>query len=310
MNGTQSQFKLGLFVLGGVTLVLAGLFLFGLRRRLEEKSKFETYVTRGVGGLAIGAPVKLLGVTVGEVTDLEFSWNEYPGGQPTCVVVHFGVRVTALPSAPAFDLQQAVQTGLRAVVETEGITGVAVLSLTYVNPAENPPLLVSWAPRHPVIPSAPSRLDQIIGSVRDTLASLQRVDFDHLAARIDHLAATADGTLSKLDTRRLSSELIAASGQVDALAKEARGTLRGMQLEALAHNTNGLVSSLRDTNARAQRLIDHLSDVDANELRQALASFQQAIHGLDQTTTQLRRYPSGFLFGEAPPPAQSVERSH
>jgi paraquat-inducible protein B len=307
MNGTQSQFKLGLFVLGGVALVLAGLFLFGLRRRLEEKSKFETYVTQGVGGLAIGAPVKLLGVTVGEVTGLEFSWNEYPGGKPTCVVVHFGIKATAL--AQPFDLQNAVQSGLRAVVETEGITGVAVLALTYVDPAENPPLLVSWAPRHPVIPSAPSRLDQIIGSVRATLASLQRVDFEGLASRIDHLAATADGTLQDLDTRRLSSALIAASTQVDALAKQARATLRGMQLETLGRDADGLVVSLRGTNARLQRLIDRFSDVDVNELRQALASFQQTIRGLDETTAQLRRYPSGFLFGEAPPPARSVERS-
>lgn len=319
MSRTPSPFKLGLFVLGGVTLVLVSLFVFGLRRRLEEKAEFETYVTGSVSGVAVGSAVKLRGVNVGEVTGLDFSWNEYPGGTPSCVVVHFGIRASALPRSPDLVLEQDVKRGLRASVETEGITGAAFLSLMAVDPAENPPLDVSWAPHHPVIPSAPSQLDQIIRSVRTTLASLQQVNFAGLSARLDSLIDKANGSLralDRLDAQRLSGDLrasadrfAAASADVGALAKNARAALRDLQLEALGRDANGLVASLRDTNARLQLLIDRLSDVDARDLHETLGSLHEAVRGLNEAIAQLRGYPSGFFFGEAPPPARSVERS-
>jgi ABC-type transporter Mla subunit MlaD len=319
MSQTQSAFKLGLFVLGGVTLVLVGLFAFGLRRRLEERAEFETYVAGSVSGVAAGSAVKLHGVNVGEVTGLDFSWNEYPGGTPSCVVVRFDIRVNALPRSPDLTLEQAVQRGLRAIVEREGITGAAFLSLADVDPAENPPLPVSWAPRHPVIPSAPSQLDQIVSSVRTALGGLQRVDFAHLGARVDGLIdAVRDSlrTLDRLDAQRLSADLSAnaerfgaASAEVGALAKDARAAVRGLQLEALGRDANALVASLRDTNARLQLLIDRLSDVDASDLHETLGSLHEAVRGLNEAIAQLQGYPSGFFFGEAPPPARSVERS-
>jgi ABC-type transporter Mla subunit MlaD len=319
MSRTSSTFKLGLFVLGAVALVFVALFAFGLRRRLEERTEFETYVTGSVSGVAVGSAVKLRGVHVGEVTHLEFSWNEYPGGTPSCVVVHFDVRTSALPRPPDVVLEQAVQRGLRAIVETAGITGAAFLSLTDVNPAENPPLHVTWIPNHPVIPSAPSELDQIIRSVRTVVSSLQQVNFERLGTRLDSLIDTAEGSLralDRLDAQRLSGDLRAsadrfgaASADVGALAKDVRGALHGLQLEALGRNASGLVTSLRDTNARLQLLIDRLSDVETQDLHETLGSLHEAVRGLNEAIAELRGYPPGFFFGEAPPPARSVERS-
>jgi paraquat-inducible protein B len=319
MNVSPSPFKLGLFVIGGVTLVVVALLAFGLRRRLEQKVDFETYITESVSRLRAGSVVKLNGVNVGEVTRLEFSWNEYPGGTPACVVVHFEVRARALPASAERVLDEAVQRGLRAIVDTEGFTGVTVLSLTNVDPAENPPLRVSWTPRHPVVPSAPSQLDQIIRSVRTTLASLQRVDFERIGARLDGLLEAANAALrelARLDAQRLSGDLSASVGRIGAastdigaLAREARAAVRGMQLDALGRDASGLVASLRDTNVRLQLLIDRLSDVDARDLHETLDGVHEAVRGLNEVVAQLRGYPSGFFFGDAPPPARSVERS-
>jgi paraquat-inducible protein B len=319
MSVSPSPFKLGLFVIGGVTLAVVALLAFGLRRRLEPKVAFETYVTDSVGRLRAGSVVKLNGVNVGEVTRLEFSWNEYPGGTPACVVVLFDVSAHALPGSAELFLDQAVPHGLRAIVDTEGITGMTVLSLTNVDPAENPPLHVSWAPRRPVVPSAPNEVDRIIRSVRTTLASVQRIDFERIGARLDGLLDAANATLRQLDhldVQRLSGALSAsaerigaASDDVGALAREARGAVHGMQLDALGRDASGLVASLRDTNVRLQLLLDRLSDVDARDLHETLDGVHEAVRGLNEVIVQLRAYPSGFLFGDTPPPAQSVERS-
>ena len=313
MSRTPSPFKLGLFVLGGVTLVVVGLFALGLRRRLEERAGFETYITGSVSGVVAGSAVKLHGVNVGEVTGLEFSWIAYPGGRPACVVVRFDIRASALRDLA---MEQAVAGGLRATIESEGITGVAYLSLADVDPAENPPLHVSWAPHRPVIPSAPSQLDQIIRAVRSALASLQQVDFARLGARLDRLVEAVNDSLDRLDAQRLSADLRAnadrvgaASEEVAELARDVRGAVRGLRLETLGRDANALVASLRDTNARLQVLIDRLSDVDPAELRETLGSLHEAVRGLNEAIAQLQGYPSGFFFGEAPPPARSVERS-
>jgi hypothetical protein len=251
---------------------------------------------------------------VGEVTGLEFSWNEYPGGKPSCVVVRFDVRASALRDLA---MEQAVQHGLRAIIESEGITGVAYLSLADVDPVENPPLQVSWAPHRPVIPNAPSQLEQIVRAVRSTLASLQHVDFARLGARLEGLIDAVNDSLDRLDARGLSADLRAnadrvgaASAEIGALAKDVRGAVRGLRLEALGGDANALVASLRDTNARLQALIDRISDVDPGELRETLGSLHEAVRGLNEAIAELQGYPSSFFFGEAPPPARSVERSH
>ncbi len=319
MTQTASAFKLGLFMVSGAVLVVGALLALGLRHRLEEKREFETYVTGSVGRVVAGTPVKLRGVNVGEVTRLEFSWNEYPPGNPSCVVVHFDVRATALPRSSDFAMESAVQRGLRAIVEVEGITGVAFLSLTEVSPAENPPLRVPWTPRHPVIPSAPSQLDLIARSARTTLSSLERVDFERLAVRLGVLIDTANTSLralDRLDAQGLAGDLRAnaarlgnASAEVGALARDARAAVRQLQIQPLRRDTGALVASLTDTNARLQVLIDRLSDVDARDLHQTLDGLKETVRGLNETIAKLEGYPSGFLFGEAPPRARSVERS-
>jgi hypothetical protein len=58
-----------------------------------------------------------------------------------------------------------------------------------------------------------------------------------------------------------------------------------------------------------QLLIDRLSDVDARDLHDTLVGLREAVRGLNEAIAQLRSYPSGFLFGDTPPPARSVERS-
>jgi hypothetical protein len=58
-----------------------------------------------------------------------------------------------------------------------------------------------------------------------------------------------------------------------------------------------------------QLLIDRLSDVDTKDLHETLSSLRETVRGLNEAIADLRGYPPGFFFGEAPPPARSVERS-
>ena len=310
MSERTRQLKIGTFVLVGLGIVAVGLLALGLRRGLERTLAFETYFPGSVGGLLVGSPVQLKGVRVGEVTAIGFSWIEYPGGRPLCVVVHFSVKESLRPADRA-ELDAAIAQGLRAIIETEGFTGVAHLALEDVDPVKSPPLRYTWKPRTPVIPSAPSQLNRLLSSAATTLNQLERVDVERLVSSVDRVLQTADRTLqnfAEFDARELSRRLNRALASADAaavelggVASDARRALAGMHLDALGQNAGALVLAAAESNAKLERLLDRLSTLDVHELNETVASARRAAQHLDDAVEELRRYPAGFLFGDAPP---------
>ena len=320
MRERSRQLKIGLFVLAAAAILVAALFAFGVERRLARKMKLETYVAGNINGLTVGSGVKLKGVSVGEVTKISFSWIEYPGGDPACVIIYFDVTEAVVPApSSGLTLAEGVRRGLRAIITNQGITGSAFLALEVVDPAQNPPLPYSWIPRNYVIPSAESQLSRIVASVEKTVTNLEKLDVGRLGARLDQVLQTADEALErlgKLDFQQLgvnvnqaAASARAAALEFRALASEARGTLNRMHLDAVAGDTDRLLGGLQDSNAKAQRLIDRLADLDVRELNDTLASTREAARHLNDAIEELKRYPSGFLFGEKPEPVRSLDGS-
>src|SRR5580658_4163434 len=140
MSKPINNFKLGLFTLGGLALLVIGLLAFGARSYFQPTSTYETYIEGDVTGLTVGSGVELRGVNVGKVTGIDFSWTEYQMTDPSYIVVQFVMRNDIEPGAPgaAQDelLQAAVNHGLRARIKAKGITGTSVLAIEYVDPVE------------------------------------------------------------------------------------------------------------------------------------------------------------------------------
>ena len=92
MNQATNNFKLGLFTLAGLVILIVSVLAFGARSYLKPTTSFETYVAGDVTGLTVGSPVELRGVQVGKVTRIGFSWIEYQLTQPSYIVVEFEVQ--------------------------------------------------------------------------------------------------------------------------------------------------------------------------------------------------------------------------
>jgi ABC-type transporter Mla subunit MlaD len=318
MSERGRQLKIGIFVLVAVAMAAAGLLALGVRRGLERTLDFETYFPGSVGGLLVGSAVNLRGVRVGQVTSIGFSWIEYPGGQPDCVVVHFSVRESLRPAGTGSEaLDPAMANGLRALIETEGFTGVSHLALEDVDPRKNPPLAYSWKARTTVIPSAPSQFNRLLSSAETTLNQLEKVDVDRLMVNLDQVLRAADAALenfAQLDvagiSRRMNQSLEnanAAALEVRSLANDTRQSLAQMHLDALVKDAGALVVSARETEAKLDRLVDRAAGIDVHEINQTLASARRAAQHLDDAAEELRRYPAGFLFGDAPPGVRGLD---
>ncbi len=319
MSEKASQFRIGIFVTVGVAIVLLALFLFGVREAFQPKDEFETYVTGDVEGLSVGSVVELRGVAVGKVTQIGFSWNLYQVGQPTCVVVRCSVSQRIIP--PTFrqdfdaEMQQIVDGGLRAVIQTNGITGSSIVALQKMDPALYPPLKVPWTPKYFYVPSAPSQLGRLLASVDRTLSNLEKLDVGKLSKSLDSTLVSADGALrrlSELDVQGISknanqvlTDASAAITEVKGLVADARTDIEGMKLQALGQDTGKLVN---DVDARMTILLDKLSAVDVNALNDTLAGTREAARNLNEAIEELKKYPSGFILGGPPPPAAGLQK--
>jgi phospholipid/cholesterol/gamma-HCH transport system substrate-binding protein len=319
MSEKASQLRIGIFVVVGVAILFGALFLFGIRSAFEPTYTLETYVLDNVDGLSVGSVVKLRGVTVGKVSEIGFSWNMYEVIQPAVVVVRFKVRQHISPEMFRKDFAEALDTvvgrGLRAVIQGQGITGTSIVALQTLDPKQYPALTFPWKPEYPYIPSAPSQFGQILASIDKTLQNLEKLDIQRIVHSLDQTLASASKALDRfaeIDVQGISKGAVGvladaskAIRDVEGLVGDARTTLQSMRLGGVGENANRLID---DVDARLGVLLDRLSAIDVRSLNDTLAGTREAAQSLNEVLDELRRYPSGFLLGGAPPPAPGLEK--
>ena len=318
MSAKINNFKIGLFTFIGVGLVVTGLLVFGVWSNLKKSSMFETYVTTDVSGLSVGSAVELRGVRVGKVTGIGFTWNEYQDASPGYVVVVFEMNddVSILPPGRERNerLQKAVEHGLRVCPKALGVTGTCILSLEFLNPAENPPLQVAWTPRHTYIPSAPGLLGDLLVSMRGALHKLDRVDvtaLNELAVTDLKSVGRILGHVERIDLESLGTnatalltEVRSSNAKLQLFLNHTEDLLAKMKLEKLSRDADGLVGQLQETVGSLQ---PGLANLDFDALNQTLDKASRTLREADDVLFELKQYPSGFILGKPPVPIKNVQ---
>lgn len=320
MSSKPNDFKIGLFVFFGIVILLAALFIFGASKWFQGKTLQETYVEGNVDGLKVGAPVTLRGVPVGQVTQINFTWNVYHQTEPRYVYVEFEVdkKVSLAPPGPDYTrlIEEEVRKGLRARIKSQGLAaGTSLMSLEYVNPAEHPPIKVPWEPRHIYIPSAPGELSEILSGLDNTIAGLKQIDFAKIGALLQGDLATGGKLLThadELDLPKLGTNLNGLVADMRGLSAQLRGFVGStnqigeVDLQHISRHADELVSQLQTA---AAKLDGVMANLDFGSLNETLENFRRASRELNETITGIKQYPAGALLGRPPPPAKSVERT-
>jgi hypothetical protein len=203
---------------------------------------------------------------------------------------------------------------LRACPKALGVTGTCILSLEFLNPAENPPLQVAWTPRHTYIPSAPGLLGDLLVSMRATLHKLDRVD----VAALNDLAVTdlksvgrILGQVERVDLESLGTnatalltEVRSSNEKLQLFLNHTEDLLAKMKLEKLSRDADGLVGQLQET---VESLQPGLANLDFEALNQTLESAPRTLREADDVLFELKQYPSGFILGKPPVPVKNVK---
>jgi phospholipid/cholesterol/gamma-HCH transport system substrate-binding protein len=221
----SSQFKVGVFVIAGLVLTVAAIFLIGSTRSLWEPKVSYRTAFEDVAGLKPGAPVRMGGLDVGQVTGL------HHGNDPKDGRIFVSLSIDKKESL-------RVRTDTIARVGNKGLLGDKMIELGLGSPdaAQLDPgqLMPSEEPA-----------DMFAAANRVAAAAQQAIEkLEPLAQALGDPKLAADIKGSATDVHSLLDSMVHGDGTMHRLFYDHR---EADQLDQLLANTNVTTQRLNET---------------------------------------------------------------
>lgn len=256
MGTKPNYFKIGLFVLLAVVILLIGVVIFGANLFEKERLYFETYFDNSVHGLSVGSPVEARGVQIGRVEQIDFVGDHYAIPVDDEAFQTFARYVRVVVSVdPEFmlgvceletdeRLQRLVTGGMRIRYATEILTGIGYLEAEFLDPNRFPILDMTWTPEFCYLPSAPGEFNTLKDSVDKILYKLEQIDIQQMSETAHHLLKSMDQAITDANVaevvNKVQDVLVCAEQKIEAIdtvqinqdATELLATLKGAVVDA------------------------------------------------------------------------------
>ncbi len=252
-----SYFKIGVFVLTAMGLILGGVLLLGASELLGSQNYLETFFDESVEGLSSGSTVLYRGVEIGTVTRIELVRNAYGEDKPPYIRVVFRVALP-LGDDRGIDevLSRAEGEGLRIKLKSSFVSGTSVLEADYES-LEVETFTPTWPTEFRYVESVPSRTVQIEKTLRDAgqrlLAQLDELNVKEVVGGVTTALDAMTETLNALHERTASKEIDGLLAELTGAAAAARQLLEETRdsVPAVMTDVDGLVS-------RATKVVDNV----------------------------------------------------
>ncbi|MDH6503584.1 MlaD family protein [Polynucleobacter sphagniphilus] len=290
-NSNPNYFRLGLFVLAAIGVLIAVILIFGSGQLFKRSFTIETYIKQSVTGLDTGAAVRFRGVAIGQVTSIGLSGDIYEKDLPIenrreYVVVRMQIFGDKIEDSA---LETFIKDNLRARVKSMGITGVNYIEFDFVNSASLvPPLAYSWKPTYPVIPSLPNQADEIISGIQKLISSLNEMNIDQTEKKFDALLGNLNVLLAG-DAKNNSGVITAVRDLNVLLDRIAKVTDKG-ELDVLMRELVGTMVTLRQTLASVQ-----------GDTSVTMENLRQTSEQLNEFSRIASQSPSSLIWSSPPP---------
>ena len=243
---------------------LAGILWLGKTDYRGVYDRYEAYMRESVAGLSVNSTVKYRGVDVGRVKDIALN----PGNPEE-------VRLT-------LDIARGtpIKTDTIAVLETQGLTGLATINLTGGS-REAPPLQALEGQEYPVIKTGPSlffRLDEAISRL------LSEKGLSKLLADLDTVAKGAAEILDEENRSALKRTIKDLSDVAQTVAAHKEQLNRG--LTGAAQSADNLVKVTASLNEQVPVLLARINKSAAalRTLTEELAQTSKAVGSVVKET--------------------------
>lgn len=328
-----NKYKLGIFVLTGIGLMIVVLFMLGLSEALQHKINFITYFDESVQGLDIGSPVKFRGVTIGKVTRIAIRPKDN----------FIRVDMQAIPSSiqPSEhgtkpvdffkNLQFEVMKGLRCQLELKGITGMKYVEMDYlvkekIKKMPFDPFLcpiddivdgVKKGKRLPLIPpentlfipSSPSLISGLKTSLSVALTRIASIDFKKMSTEISGTLKEARQLLGDSKINNLIEKVDRMAANIESVTKNINKTLTKQRLEEITKEFHDTLKAVNALSKTAEQQIKDAKVADTTkavrDLKQDLAAtivkLNSTLDAISELAKAIEEDPSSILRGKQTP---------
>jgi ABC-type transporter Mla subunit MlaD len=318
-----NKFRLGIFVLSGVALFVAGLFVLGLEDLFIRKAHFVTLFPESVQGLTVGSPVKYKGVPIGTVSHIKIQVKDK--------LIRVGMDIS-LSSFSAEDLQKGQDImllfknfitnekgkGLRCRLEYAGITGLKYIELDYFKVKGNlkdipPPRLTE---DEIYLPSTPSAFKDILKLINTSLERIAKVDFKKISDDLTDIMADVKKIVSDPKLSKAIKQLEAMSDNLEKSSKVLKDALTPEKVREIINNVDQILDKLNSISKRLEVQLNKAEIASTTDsfrraansvtesrdmISKTLSKFNQAIDSFTELLNYLNDDPEALLKGKSKP---------
>lgn len=307
MSARPHYFRIGLFVFAALLILTVGIVVFGAGQLFKPRVLIETYMPGTIQGIDVGSPLKFRGVPVGKVKNVSFVFNQYKeqttsldSGIYNYVYIEMEVTKRLFPGMFEADLQpmieQSVEQGLRVRIEPAGITGLSFLNMDYLKGQKDPPIKITWKPKHYYIPSAPSEINSMLDSLNNIMREIEKLNVKGISDNLVTLLENLNESVTGADLPRVSKDLITVLDNLNRSISEA-------DIEGISRNAQAALLEIQKATTQLDAIlgnVEPLTEINPEEIQETISNLQALSENLRALSSELRSYPSQLIFG--PPP--------
>jgi paraquat-inducible protein B len=286
MGTKPNYFKIGLFIIISATLIVVAVIIWGAGLFTKENIYCETYFDSDVTGLAVGSPVLLRGVKIGQVDNIAFASSVYDISADKTKVSKYEGYIRVLCSMPKEEtaertgllltdeqrmlrVKNLIKQGLRVRLASNILTGQSYLEGTFLDPNRFPVLDIAWEPKYVYVPSAPGEFTSMKESVDKILVELEKIDIKGISDNANQLLVELRQLVKNADTNTPSTNLPQVLAKLDSILER----------------------------------IDRETAEKRPEIDKTISNVKSISDNIKELTEMLKEHPSEIIFSQ--PPAKS-----
>lgn len=298
MRKRGSAAVVGVFVLLAVGLGVVAVALLGSGKLFGKNEQAIAYFDESVSGLLVGAPVKLMGISVGNVEEIRVEVprrGEPPGAARVAVLMDIDEERMAMDGrvvdlGDPETMASLIEEGLRASIGIESfVTGLRYVDLDF-HPGTPVDLVALAGDEVPEVPTIPAETARLQRGAQNVVERLSEVEYAETFESVRKVAENTNEVLESPELEQSLRNLEEVTGNLAAVT-EALGP-KGEIGRNLARAT--------EQSAETSESIGDLLDPDGGlvvQLDETLVEVREAARSLRRLSDRINRDPASLIRG-------------
>ena len=329
MSNKANPATIGGFIVGAILLTIASIMIFSSDALFSQNARFIVVFTESINGLQIGAPIKLYGVQIGHVTEINVERDRE--NNITLIPVVFEVNPQKIKDYVDTkkrlweyeEVDKLIDSGLRMQLQLGSLlTGQLFIEALFLPHTKK--IFRGHDTNFKEIPSIPSNSDEIQQTLRNVLETTKTIDIALLFSNLQKITTNieritgskqTESTLAALNTSMLDLQQVMATMKKDSgmITRDLKATIKSANqlIVDINNNADSLFADTRQVVASGQTTLEEvnstLNNVDSlinnnspisQELQTTLQELARAARSTRVMMDYLERHPDALLYGK------------